>query len=491
MRLNMHAPRFPGPSARRALATVLVALASAALLVLGGCASPAGIASQANVVAADAAGADASATLLPLPQDWWRTFGDAGLDALVQRALADNPSLRSADARVSTARAAGEAVDANRAPQVNGALKATRQRYTENGLIPPPLAGTTKTDASLQVSLGWQLDLFGRNRAALDAALGSIRAAEADVAAARVLLAANVVRQYVQLARLLDQRNVAESALKQRDDTLALVRQRVQAGIDTTVELRLGEGALPETRQQIEALDEQIVLVRHALAVLTAQPMQALDTLAPQLAAVRAVAVPPSIPASLIGQRADLAAARARIEAATAGVAGAKAQFYPDVDLVAFAGFGALGLGNLLEAGSRQYGVGPAVTLPIFDAGRLRANLRGRNAELDGAIESYNAALFDAVRDAADQVASLRSIERQRDQQQQAQHSAEAAYNIALQRFRAGLGTYLTVLSAESSVLAQRRLAADLKARDLDTQVALMRSLGGGYTPAASAMQMQ
>jgi outer membrane protein TolC len=140
-----------------------------------------------------------------------------------------------------------------------------------------------------------------------------------------------------------------------------------------------------------------------------------------------------------------------------------------------------LGLDRLFKSGSEQWGVGPAIHLPIFDSGRIRANLRGKSADFDVAVETYNAAVIDAVRDVADQISSLQSIARQQTEQVQAQAAAESAYDFAVQRYKAGLGTYLTVLNAEASVLAQRRSATDLKARALDTQVALIRSLGGGY----------
>ncbi|MCJ7799934.1 MAG: TolC family protein, partial [Polaromonas sp.] len=183
---------------------------------------------------------------------------------------------------------------------------------------------------------------------------------------------------------------------------------------------------------------------------------------------------------------ADIAAARWRVEASSKDVANAKTQFYPNLNLVAFAGFSSIGLGRLLDPGSQQWGVGPALRLPIFDAGRLRANLRGKTADLDAAVESYNAAVLDAMHDAADQVASTQAIVRQQVEQRAAQQSAEGAYEIAVQRYRAGLGNYLQVLSAETSVLAQRRLAVDLAGRALETQVALIRALGGGYSPAAA-----
>jgi NodT family efflux transporter outer membrane factor (OMF) lipoprotein len=199
------------------------------------------------------------------------------------------------------------------------------------------------------------------------------------------------------------------------------------------------------------------------------------------LAQARPLAIPSTVPADLLGRRADIAAARWRVEAATHDIASAKAQFYPNVNLTAFVGLSSIGLNRLVQAGSGDYGIGPAIHLPIFDAGRLRANLRGRTADLDLAVESYNGALLDAVRDVADQLASSQSIARQQAQQREAQAAAESAYEIATQRYKAGLGTYLNVLTAETAVLNQRRLAVDLSGRALDTQVQLARALGGGF----------
>ena len=393
-----------------------------------------------------------------------------------------------AKARVGRAVASVGIAGAADVPQLTGEADASRQRITQNGIYPPPLAGAILNQGTLQLNGSWDLDLFGRNRAALEAAIGAQRAAEADAAAARVLLAVNVARTYVQLARLVDQREVLQRSLAQRDQILGIIRQRVGAGLDTTEELRQGEGALPETRTQIEAIDEQILLARHTLAALTVLPPDAYDALSPRLATVSAVAIPGIVPADLLGRRADIVASRWRIEAATSDVASARAEFYPNINLTAFVGFSSIGFDKLMRSGSQQYGVGPAIRLPIFDAGRLRANLRGRAADLDAAIENYNGTVIDAVHDVADQIGSARSIERQLRQQADAQSSAEAAYQIATQRYGAGLATYLTVLTAETNVLAQRRLTVDLRARSLDVQMQLVRALGGGYAaePAAS-----
>jgi NodT family efflux transporter outer membrane factor (OMF) lipoprotein len=461
-------------------ATALLAVAAAALLLVG-CASPGNIHSTAKTIEPGRLGLQQQASLPAVDAQWWQNFGDSRLDALVTKALADHPNLQVAAARVAKAEAAAAATRGNELPSVGLDVNGTRQRYSENGLFPAPIAGSVRTNATAQLAASWELDFFGRNKAALEAALDTQRAAEADADAARVLLATNVVRSYVALARAVAQREVAQRALTQRDEVLSLIRQRVDAGLDTNVELRQGEGALPEARVQITQLEEQIALARHQLAALSAQGPDALEGLTPALAPVQAAPLPQRLGADLIGRRPDIAAARWRVEAATQDVAVARTEFYPDINLMAFAGFNAIGLDNLFKSGSRQFGFGPALSLPIFDAGRLRANLQGRSADLDAAVETYNAAVIDAVRDVADQVASLQSIERQQADQQSAQANAEAAYDLALQRYRAGLGTFLVVLNAESNVLVQRRLATDLKARALDTQALLMRSLGGGW----------
>jgi len=460
-----------------------------AALALAGCASFSGIEPQAQLSdPATMTPAGAASTVPAVAPQWWKAFGDAQLDTLVDQALAGSPTLKVAQARLNRARAVLEVANAATLPQVEGSLDVRRQRYTETGAVPPPLAGSIRDSGTLQLGASWEIDFFGKYAQALEAALGGARASQAEVDAARVLLASQVARGYFQLARVNDQLQVAERSLAQRDEQLGLVRDRVRAGLDTTLELRQSEGALPEARQQIEALKEQAELTRNALAALVGKPDLRIEPRS--LAQARPVAVPDVLPADLLARRADITAARWRVEAATHDVASAKAQFYPNVNLSAFIGLSSIGLSNLLDSGSLQWGVGPALHLPIFDAGRLRANLRGKAADLDLAVESYNGALLDAVRDAADQVASSRSIVRQQAEQKQAQQAAESAYEIAVQRYRAGLGTYLNVLSAETAVLNQRRLAVDLAGRALDTQVQLMRALGGGFEPDAGTARL-
>ena len=503
----MAAPRPAGRHAARATAApadrrpartgargparcAVLLLAGAALVALGGCASSAGIAPVVQPLAPEALGlgAASAATAGPVIEaDWWRRFGDSRLDALVERALADQPDLQAVQARLTRAQATVAGLSSAGEPVVNASLDATRQHFSAHSIYPAPLGGSLRTLGTLQAGGSWEIDVFGRQRAALPAGLGDQRAASAELQAARLALASALAQGFVQLGRLFDQRQLAERALAQRTELLALTGERVRAGLDTGVEQRQAEGALPEARLQVEQIDEQLMLLRHRLAALSAQPPDALDGLTASLDAVLTWPLPDSVPADLLGRRPDVEAARWRVEAAGHGVEQARLQFYPNINLSAFAGLASIGLDRLLDTGSAQYGFGPAIRLPLFDAGRLRANLRGKAAEVDAAVAGYNAAVLGAVHDPADRIGALRAIARQQPESARALAAAESAHALLTQRYRAGLGNYLQVLDAEAAVLARRRQAADLKARALEAQVALVRALGGGYLATAAA----
>jgi len=427
----------------------------------------------------------ASAELAPLAPDWWRGLGDAQLDRLVEQALRDSPSLHLAQARVARALASADLADSARGPQLGGAVDLTHQRFTAKGMVPAPLAGSVQDTGTVQLNGSWEIDFFGRHRAALDAALGSAQAAQAEAAAARSLLATQVVRGYLQLARLQSQQALAQRALVQRQSMLDLVAQRTRAGLDGVLALRQSEGGVPQARQQLEAVNEQIELARHALAALVGAPAQDPLTRLPNLADLKPLPEPQALPVDLLGRRADIAAARWRVEAARSQSERARAEFYPNLNLVAYVGLSSIGLDQLFSSGAHQWGVGPALRLPLFDGGRLRAQLRGSHAELDAAVESYNGAVIEAVHGLRDQLASARSLALQRTQQAQALLSAESAYAIAEQRYAAGLANHLQLLSAESAVLEQRRLDVDLRSRALQVQVELAHALGGGWQPDA------
>lgn len=459
-----------------------------ATLAVSGCANPGGIGSKATLIDAQSVGVPVGqAVAAPVNTQWWREFGDGQLNRLIDEALSSHPSLGVVQARLAKAQAGAALTSAASGPQLSAGLDVTRQQYTAHGAVPVPLAGSVRSSGTAQLTGSWELDFFGKNRAALEAALGNTRAAQADVAAARMLLASNVARTYFQWLRLNEQKALAQRLLAQRTQAMQLVQARVLAGLDSNIELRQTEASLPEVRLQIESLQEQLALTQNALNALVSKRDSPLAFDLIGLIAIKNIALIDSIPADLLGRRADIAAARWRVEAAAKDVDSARAQFYPNVNLMAFAGLSSIGLDRLVSAGSEQWGMGPALRLPLFDGGRLRANLSGKAADLDGAIESYNATVVDAVRDVADQLAIGQAVNRQQREHLAAQAAADSAYEIAVQRHAAGLGNLLPVIAAQTVVLNQHRVGLDLRARALDTEVALMRALGGGYRAEFSA----
>jgi NodT family efflux transporter outer membrane factor (OMF) lipoprotein len=470
-----------------------VALVSA--LLLAGCASTHGLAPEASLNDANALAAQQ--TLAAAPQssaawpraDWWAAYKDPQLDALIDEALAGNPTLRVAQARTRKALASAATAKAVLYPQVNGDLEVSREQAPAHGLTPPPPGSRWGTLYQLQATLDWELDLWGKNRDAYESALGQARAAEVDSQAARLALSVGIAQAYVQLDRAYLQLDVAQATLKEREQIYALTRDRNAAGIDSRLELKQAEAALPATREQIEQLQETIGLTRNTLAALLgAGPDRGRTIARPAPETLRPVALPSTVPAELIGRRPDIVAQRWRVEAARKDIASAQAAFYPDVNLVGLIGLQSLGAAGFLSTASRMVGLGPAVTLPIFDGGRLRGNLAGTDADYDIAVEQYNQLLADALRDIVDQMTSLASVEAQHREQTQALSDAQEAYDLALLRFREGIGNYLQVLSAESPLLVQQSLDADLRARDLEISIGLVRALGGGFTAPADPL---
>lgn len=484
----MSQPHITARSNWRAAAWLAVVLAT----LLAGCAQPGPLpAGPVQRTASEVGLAPQASAATPWPTaQWWREFGDPALDALVTRALADQPSLQVAAARIARAAAAVDERRASQGPSLSLGLDVSAQRYTEHGLYPPPIAGSVRESLTGQFNANWEMGFFGRHQAALQAALGTQQALLAEQQSARALLATQVVRAWVALARQAEQKSITEELLAARTQAVGLMRERQAAGLDNAVELRQAESSPPELRQQIEALQEQMTLSRHQLAALSAQPPQALATALPALAPLQVNALPDRLGADLLGRRADIVAARWRVEAATQDEALARAQFMPDVNLFAFAGLASLGLDHFIDLGSRNFSGGAALRLPLFDGGRLNAQLGARHADLGAAVAAYNGAVLDAVRQAADAATTLRSLQAQQREQSRSLAALEHAWMLARQRADAGLSNRLPALGLQGQVLAQRRNAIELRARVLDAQAQLMHALGGGYQDTGADPQL-
>jgi NodT family efflux transporter outer membrane factor (OMF) lipoprotein len=417
---------------------------------------------------------------------WWTAYGDAQLNHLMAEALAGSPNLAAAQARVRKAEAIAANAHAGQLPTVsaNGSVEQMKQSY--NAGIPPefvPQGYNWYGRATIDFS--WELDFWGKNRAAVAAAVSDTRAAQADAAEARLMLSTNVAAAYADLARLYAERDVAERSFSVQGETSKLVQSRVANGLDTLGEQRQAEAEPLQAKADLGAIDEQIALTRNRLAALAgAGPDRGLSLARPSVTGLKPLGVPAELAANLVGRRPDITAARWRAEAADSRIRGARAAFYPDINLAAFIGSTALHLDKVFASGSDIGQAGPAISLPIFDGGRLRAGLHGAEADRDAAVASYDAAVAEAFRQVADVLASNRALQSQLTDSRAALAASEDAYRIAKLRYQGGLSTYPSVLLAEQGVLKRRRTVADLDSRALALDVQLVRALGGGFRAA-------
>lgn len=414
--------------------------------------------------------------------DWWTAFGDPALDQLIAEAVKSSPDVALATARVRAAEALSQQAGAALLPSatVDGLVGGNKQSY--NLGIPPEFVPKGIQDTGrLTGTFQFNLDLWGRDRAALAAATSEAEAARVDFEQARLMLSTNIAAAYAELSQYYAQRDVAVDALKVRQSTAELTGQRVAVGVDTRGSLRQAESRVPAARADIVAIDEAIAVTQHRLAALVgAGPDRGLKIARPMLRDVPS-GVPADAGIDLIGRRPDIVAARLRTEAAAKRIKVAKADFYPNINLSAIVGLQSLGLGQLFKSGSSYGNGGAAFSLPVFDGGRLAGRYRGARADYDEAVARYDSTLITALQETADALTSRRAADLRLSEQRQALAAAEEARKIASIRYRGGLSNQLPVLNGDDTVLVSRRTVADLEARRLSLDIALIRALGGGY----------
>ena len=450
-------------------------------VLLSGCVLPPKESSHPATLANTRVGL-AGAEVAPIPDGWWKSFDDPQLDRLIRAGLADSPSLAQARARVEDALARSQIAQSKLLPSASLDASALYQRAPQNYIIPPPLAGHTFWMGQAGASLGWDLDFFGKQANAVRSAQALSHSAELDLENAKLLLGTAIAQAYVELYRENALADIADRSAAQRENIVAITRRRVAAGVDTQLELRQAEGQLPQAhvaRDQAQAAAELTV---HELAALTGQGADAYASIKrPVLNLDAALPVPTALPINLLARRPDVLSARLTVEAADSQRLSDRAAFYPDINLKALAGVGAFGLNNLVQWSARGVGAGPLISLPLFDGGRLRAQYKSSEAQLDQAIDGYNDTVLRAVQQTADQLTRIDALARERVEQQQTLEANEAAYRLAEERYRAGLASYLAVLNAETQVLTARQTMVDIVADQALARVTLLSAIGGSF----------
>lgn len=478
-------PQSP-PGARRPAHLQIAVLALPVALWLTGCAQ---IPELGELAAAKSAANYETGSSFAAPagewpsEQWWRAYGDAQLDALIDEALRDSPDIAAASARLRRAEAFGQIVGAALLPQAGINASATEQRMSYNYLTPKAMTPQGYNDyGRATLDLGWEIDFWGRNRAALAAATSQLEAARAEAAQTRLALAAGIAGQYADLAQLFALRDSAERSLGVRQKTAELFGERFRHGLETRGGVQEARARQAAAEGELLAIDEQIGLMRHRLAALTgAGPDRALQIRRPAIQLVAAYGLPAELASGLLARRPDVIAARLMVEAQLKRIDQKKAEFYPNVNLSAFIGAQAIGLDLLSRGDSRVAGYGAAISLPLFTGGRLRGELRGSVAAYEEALANYHRALTQALQEVASAGLSRKALAGQLTQAENAVAAAGEAHRVARNRYEGGLASHLEVLYAEDGLLASQRQLAILQSRSLSLDVALKRALGGGY----------
>ena len=412
---------------------------------------------------------------------WWESFGDVGLNRLVDEALSHNPTLAVAAARLAAAGATARQAELDTEFHTSLDAGAQRSRISENGLFPPPLAGEVYNLADVTASVNYNLDWWGKNGALVAAARENAQVAEAERAAARLNVASLVVDGYFALANAIAQESLALQQAEKRKVRLALERSRYERGLISPYAVREAEQSLARSEDALQRCHYEIRSARYRLAAAAGLgPGQAAEL--PPARLPEPVALPDALPLDWLARRPDVAAQRLRVDAAADMTDAARADFYPNINVMLLAGVDSRSAADLFSRSSATGSYGAAIHLPIFNVRSVQNRLRTREAEYAAAVGDYNRTVIEAARQAADSHAALATLIERSEFQRRAVDAAADAEALSASRFRNGLASRGDTLGAEISVLAQRQSELETRTARLRATVALYQAIGGGWT---------
>ena len=420
--------------------------------------------------------------------DWWLGFGDSELNRLESLAATNNPSFQAQQARLREARELLGVVRANFFPQLAAQPSMSRQRTSANSAAQGKPAGNAFTYNTWSAPLvaTWELDLWGRVRRENEAAGARFTAQADELESARLLLQSEIAADYFQLQSLEAERGLFIDTIKVYQRSLELTENRRAGGMVSDLDVAQAQTQLRSAKAAVPPLELQIQTTTHALAVLCGLTPESLRVITAQAAANASLPAPALLPSELLERRPDVAAAERRVAAANADIGVATSAFYPRVFLSGLAGYQSVDAGTLFDWPSRLWSVGPSVTLPLFTGGRNRAQLAASKSAWEASVDDYRSIVLNAFREVEDQLAANYYINSELDAEVSALESARRLLEIATNRYNAGLVTYLDVATAQTAALIHERTVVELQSKRLLAQVALVQSLGGGWTSSSA-----
>jgi multidrug efflux system outer membrane protein len=448
---------------------------------------PAAYTGATNVVATDSDATNGWKVAQPqarIPKgDWWEVFGDTELNELERQAAAANQELKVAVARLAEARAQMDVTRAGLFPNISLSGSYTRQRSSANtpsSTTGGAIGGATFNDFYVPLSIGYELDIWGRVRRGVESSRAQAQASADDLETIKLMIQAEVAVDYFTLRALDTQREVLRSSIQVFTKSLQLTRNLRAGGAVSDLDVAQAQTVLNTTQAQLPAVTLQRAQFEHALALLAGQPAS-IFRVSESVLSTAPPLIPPGLPSALLERRPDISAAERRMASANAGIGVAKAAFFPTIQLNGLAGLESLDAGTLFNASSRLWAVGPSITLPIFEGGRLRANLRFAKAAYEEMIATYRQSVLTAFSEVEDNLAAQTLLANQYAAESDALLAARKQLEIVNNQYRDGLITYLEVATAESTALNVEFTATQLRGQQLVAAVTLVKALGGGW----------
>jgi outer membrane protein, multidrug efflux system len=436
---------------------------------------------------------EATPTDAALKGSWWELFQDPQLNPLVDKALSSNQNLRVAAARLEQAQAQLSIARSALFPEIDLASSASRSKDSANRPLAAynaPNQSTVQNDFRLGPSVNYEIDLFGRVRREVEGARATAQQAEADFENARLILMAALVTDYFSLRETDAEIEVVRHSLELQADALRFVTSRHDLGFATGLDLAQQQALFDASETQLELLQNQRAQFEHAIATLVGTPAPNFS-LPPSTAATPLPALPVGLPSDLLQRRPDVASAERAMAAANARIGVARAAYFPSIDLLPgigapSAGWESNALATLFAAPSRLWSIGLSASQTLFDAGKTRANVRFADADYTAAVASYRQTVLTAMEEVENGITGLTTLDRAERQATASVRSAQRAFDIATDRYKGGVDTYLDVITAQQTLLTNQRQAVQIQGQQFATAVFLVKALGGGWNPSAA-----
>ena len=424
--------------------------------------------------------------------NWWLVFNDYTLNQLENDADSANQDIRVAVARVDQAEAAARYSRSFLSPTLSLGTSVSRTREAQDRPNNGNTNGRAATfnDFQLPLFFNYEIDAWGRLRRSLEAARDVHQATEADLRFVRLSVEANVALDYYSLRETDAERAVLDSTIEELQQALDVMTNRFHEGISSELEVEQAKTLLDQTKAQAQALDVQRAQLEHAIAVLDGRaasdfslPKAPFDGLPPS--------IPSGLPSELLERRPDVAEADRYVAAATAQIGVARTAYLPQLSLTGYAGFESSNTTSIFNWQNFIASLGAAALTPIFNGGRIRADVDQAKASYRGSLAQYEKTVLTAYQEVEDQLAALRILSGEAQSENDAVDDAKRAEEIAMNRYKAGLVGYLDVVFAQTTLLSNQRVATQISGQRMVATVVLVKALGGGWLGVSAPPQLK